>query len=103
MHVLAALIAGWLAWSGATSLAQVPVAPPLPPAPRAAPAKATLPLWRVRDGERTVAWLLGSIHVLPKARYPLPAAIDQAFASSGSLVEEIDLAEMERPETLQAA
>jgi uncharacterized protein YbaP (TraB family) len=108
MQLLAALLAGLVGWAG---LAGGQAAVALPPSPvlqvRAAPrpataASATLPMWRVADGQRTIAWLLGSIHALPKGHYPLPAAIDEAFAASGTLVEEVDLAEMESPATMQA-
>jgi uncharacterized protein YbaP (TraB family) len=109
MHLLAALLAGLVGWA-VTSGGQTTVAPPPLPAPqvREAPRPATppagaLPLWRVADGQRTIAWLLASIHALPKGRYPLPAAIDEAFAASGTLVEEVDLAEMESPATMQVA
>ncbi|MDP1572585.1 MAG: TraB/GumN family protein [Vicinamibacterales bacterium] len=60
-------------------------------------------LWTVRGEGPSVAYLLGSLHVLTPDFYPLPERIEQAFAASGTLVEEIDLAEMESPETLMAA
>lgn len=60
-------------------------------------------LWTVRGDGPTVAYLLGSLHVLTPDFYPLPDRIDRAFAESGTLVEEIDLAEMEQPATVIAA
>ena len=42
-------------------------------------------------GDRTVAFLVGSVHVLTKAAYPLPAVFDTVFEQSGTLVEEVDL------------
>jgi uncharacterized protein YbaP (TraB family) len=104
MHLSGVLLVAWLIPGVVLPTHQAAVAPSPPPAAREAPDdRGTLPLWRVRDGERTIAWLLGSIHALPKERYPLPAAIDGAFAASGTLIEEVDLADMERPETLRAA
>jgi len=60
-------------------------------------------LWTVRGEGPSVAYLLGSLHVLTPDFYPLPERIEQAFAASGTLVEEIDLAEMESPDALMAA
>jgi uncharacterized protein len=60
-------------------------------------------LWTVRGEGPSVAYLLGSLHVLTPDFYPLPDAIERAFAASGTLVEEIDLAEMDHPATLMAA
>lgn len=59
-------------------------------------------LWTVRGDGPGVAYLLGSLHVLMPDAYPLPAPIERAFAESGTLVEEIDLGEMEQPATLMA-
>ena len=38
-------------------------------------------VWRVAKGPRTVAFLVGSVHVLTKAAYPLPAVFDGVFDS----------------------
>lgn len=57
-------------------------------------------LWKVTSPDGRVAWLLGSIHVLSKGFYPLSPAIDEAFASSKTLVEEVDLDEMNDPATM---
>lgn len=48
-------------------------------------------VWRVAKGPRTVAFLVGSVHVLTKAVYPLPPVYDAVFAQSATLVEEVDL------------
>lgn len=48
-------------------------------------------VWTVRKDARTVAWLVGSVHVLSKDAYPLPAVFERAFSESGTLVEEVDL------------
>ena len=54
-------------------------------------------LWKVTSAGGHEAYLLGSVHVLSKNFYPLDPAIDKAFASAKTLVEEIDLDEMEDP------
>ena len=51
-------------------------------------------LWTVDGGARTL-YLAGSLHALNQEVYPLPVVFDRAFASSDTLVEEIDLAEMD--------
>ena len=48
-------------------------------------------VWRMAKGPRTIAYLVGSVHVLTKAAYPLPAVFDTVFAQSSTLVEEVDL------------
>jgi uncharacterized protein YbaP (TraB family) len=65
-------------------------------APAAAAAAATTDggkhlIWRVAKGERTIAFLVGSVHVLTKEAYPLPKVFDDVFAQSSTLVEEVDL------------
>lgn len=51
-------------------------------------------LWTVRSGGN-VLYLAGSVHALGKDVYPLPAPFEKAFEASGTLVEEINLAEAE--------
>jgi len=51
---------------------------------------APISLWRIQQGPSTL-FLLGSIHVGKPNLYPLPAAMDQAFAAADQLVLEIDL------------
>ena len=47
-------------------------------------------IWTVeRDGK--TSWLVGSLHVLTADAYPLPAAMEQAFAKAKTLVEEMDI------------
>jgi uncharacterized protein len=60
-------------------------------------------LWTVRGEGPSVAYLVGSLHVLTPDFYPLAEPFERAFAASGTLVEEIDLAEMDDPATLIAA
>lgn len=51
-------------------------------------------LWEVHGRHNTV-YLLGSIHVLRPADYPLAPAVLQAYANAASLVMEINLAEID--------
>lgn len=50
------------------------------------------PVWQLDGSERSAPfYLAGSIHLLREADYPLPAALEQAFADSRVLVLEMDL------------
>ena len=51
-------------------------------------------LWTVRSGAN-VLYLAGSVHALGADVYPLPAAFEKAFEASGTLVEELNLAEVD--------
>jgi uncharacterized protein YbaP (TraB family) len=51
-------------------------------------------LWKIHAGAK-VLYLAGSVHALGPDAYPLSAAFDSAFSASGTLVEEINLAEAE--------
>lgn len=85
------------------ALVVVAVLAPAPvPAQSAQPALAELaarrsetpakhPIWRVAKDGQTVAFLVGSIHVLTPHAYPLPPAFDVAYGKSAVLFEEIDL------------
>ena len=69
----------------------------------ALPSRADTPLhslWELHGKHNTV-FLLGSIHVLRPGDYPLSPAVMQAYASSKSVVMEINLADMDL-EQLQA-
>ena len=59
-------------------------------------------LWKV-EGEGGSAYLLGSLHVLTADFYPLSATINKAFAESKTLVEEVDIDEMNDPMMMMAA
>jgi uncharacterized protein YbaP (TraB family) len=68
------------------------------PTPSARPAAASPPpgrhlIWRVAKAGRTVAFLVGSVHVLTKASYPLPPAFDAVYAQTKVLIEEVDIGE----------
>jgi uncharacterized protein len=60
-------------------------------------------LWKVEAPGGAVAYLLGSLHVLAADSYPLPAAIEKAFAESKTLVEEVDLDEISDPLAMMGA
>lgn len=60
-------------------------------------------LWKVEAPSGATAYLLGSLHVLTAEAYPLAPAIDKAFAGSKTLVEEVDLDEMNDPMTMMSA
>jgi uncharacterized protein YbaP (TraB family) len=57
-------------------------------------------LWTVRAASGgPTTYLAGSVHVLSKEYYPLKDSWNRAFEASTVLIEEVDLAEMDRPET----
>ena len=58
-------------------------------------------LWRVSDATHHV-YLQGSVHLLKKSNYPLPAVIEAAYADSAVLVLEADLAAAHDPATQMA-
>jgi uncharacterized protein len=60
-------------------------------------------LWKVEDPNGSVAYLLGSLHVLTPDFYPLSAGINKAFAASQTLVEEVDFDEMNDPAQMMSA
>lgn len=85
----AAVLSGLWLLSPVAAPAQTAAPAPVAGAPTAAAARHLV--WRVSKGPRTVAFLVGSIHVLTKAAYPLPAVFDTVFEQSATLVEEVDL------------
>lgn len=60
-------------------------------------------LWKVEGPGGSVAYLLGSLHVLTPDFYPLGARINEAFAASKTLVEEVDFDEMNDPAQMMNA
>jgi len=60
-------------------------------------------LWRVEGPDASVAYLLGSLHVLTPEFYPLSPEINKAFAASKTLVEEVDFDEMSDPAQMMSA
>src|SRR5688572_3897915 len=53
-------------------------------------------IWSVERGGRT-SWLVGSLHLLTADAYPLPPALDAAFARADVLVEEANPEELKTP------
>jgi len=53
-------------------------------------------IWAVEKGGRT-GWLVGSLHLLTADAYPLPSALDAAFATADVLVEEANPEELKAP------
>lgn len=86
---------GWTIRGALLLLLAVGVVQAQPPAPRHF-------LWKATSPQGNEAYLLGSIHVLSKSFYPLSPVIDEAFAASKTLVEEIDLDEMNDPAAMVA-
>lgn len=83
----------------ALALAALRLGPAAPAQPAAAPVRHPLFLWKTTGGPGTV-FLLGSIHAATADFYPLPPPIEQDFAKSSMLVEEIDLSRQD-PATLR--
>lgn len=57
-------------------------------------------LWKVSDANNSL-YLLGSLHLLKPADYPLSADVDQAFATAERVVFEVSMAELREPATAQ--
>lgn len=55
-------------------------------------------LWEVQ-GAKAKHYLMGSVHLLPDFAYPLPPALDAAYAAADILMFESDLAELAAPQT----
>jgi len=63
--------------------------------------QADTPVWKVLKGDRHL-FIGGTIHVLSKSDYPLPAAFETAYQQSTKLVFETDTRKLQTPE-FQAA
>jgi len=59
-------------------------------------AESTHCLWRASNGANHV-YLQGSVHLLKKSHYPLPEALEKAYADSSVLVLEADLSAAQDP------
>lgn len=57
-------------------------------------------LWEVQ-GAQARHFMIGSMHVLPASAYPLPAALEQAYAQTRALVLETDPAALQTPAAQQ--
>lgn len=58
-------------------------------------------LWAV-SGPSNTLYLQGAVHLMKATAYPLPAVIENAFATSAVLVTEVDLATMATPAVQEA-
>ena len=89
-------------WLPLSALANKPAVVP-PSASSQAPAARWLPmLWEVQGQEQARLLLLGSIHLLQEADYPLPAEVQQAYARADRVVFELAPEQMLSPQLAQA-
>lgn len=88
----------WLLLGCCSSVFAQPASAPVPSAAtvEVAPVSSAPFLWQISVGPVT-HYLLGSVHLLPKSVQPLPAALDQAYASADTLVFESDLGALDAP------
>ncbi len=63
-------------------------------------AHADAPVWKVVKGERQL-FIGGTLHILSKSDYPLPAAFENAYRQSAIVVFEADIQKMQTPEFQQ--
>ena len=61
---------------------------------------AASPVWKISKGDARI-YVGGTIHVLSKTDYPLPAGFDAAYQQAAQLVFETDMQKMAAPETRQ--
>ena len=54
-------------------------------------------LWKVQS-QQNALYLLGSVHLLKKEDYPLPASIEAAFSNATTAVFETDISQLEQPD-----
>ena len=93
--IAAALTLATLAQAPARAQGIASVARPSAPAQSGPPARGFI--WKAeRDGRQL--WLVGSLHLLTPDFYPLPDPIEQAFAKSNVLMEEIDMSDASDPQ-----
>jgi uncharacterized protein YbaP (TraB family) len=76
----------------------VPVLAQSAPAPETKPRK--LPMWKAASPTATV-YMLGSIHVGDASMYPMPAAVETAFAESKVLAVEINLKNVDQSKAMK--
>ncbi|MGE3489694.1 MAG: TraB/GumN family protein [Vicinamibacterales bacterium] len=60
-------------------------------------------LWKVEGPNQSVAYLLGSLHVLTPEYYPLADEINKAYEASRTLIEELDFDETNDPAQMMNA
>ncbi|HUR57325.1 MAG TPA: TraB/GumN family protein [Opitutaceae bacterium] len=66
----------------------------------ASPLVAQSSVWKVTRGPNTI-YVGGTIHLLRPSDFPLPREFETAFAASGKLFFETDIARMQSPEMMQ--
>jgi uncharacterized protein YbaP (TraB family) len=54
--------------------------------------------WHVSDEQGGELWLLGSVHYLRETDHPLPAVVDELYASADALAMELDLDDLDPAE-----
>lgn len=59
--------------------------------------EAASPVWQIQNGKNTT-YLAGTVHILRKSDYPLPAAFERAYQQSKILTFEVDIAQSQGPE-----
>jgi len=63
-------------------------------------ATADTSVWKVSKGDSRI-YLGGTLHILSKSNYPLPAEFDKAYDASDLVVFETDIAALSNPDTMQ--
>ena len=56
-------------------------------------------LWKVSDGDNSL-YLLGSLHLLKKSDYPLSPDVDAALRDAKTVIFELDMDEVMKPDSL---
>jgi hypothetical protein len=60
--------------------------------------QAAAPVWKISKGDNHL-FIGGTIHVLSKSDFPLPAAFETAYSQSSRIIFETDMQGMKNPET----
>ena len=92
-------VAAMLAMVGAGTFTAPAFAADAPAAASTTPSAHVPLLWKVSDGDNSL-YLLGSIHVLKKSDYPLSPDVDAALRDAKTVIFELDMDDMTKPENL---
>ena len=92
-------VAATLAMGGLSAFAAPAFAADAPVAASTAPAAHVPLLWKVSDGDNSL-YLLGSLHLLKKSDYPLSTDVDAALRDAKTVIFELDMDDMMKPENL---
>ena len=90
-------VAAMLAMGGLSASATL--AADAPAGSATAPAAHVPLLWKVSDGDNSL-YLLGSLHLLKKSDYPLSTDVDAALRDAKTVIFELDMDDMMKPENL---